>query len=102
MMKYVELAGRYAGPSERVQGLQRLAIEHPDSRGAPAGDVQEALCRVRREGHAGGCVAVVATTSDYQAPAIDPYLRYIFAFGGEHLHAFAAAVGDVYEPIIRD
>src|SRR5216683_7660889 len=102
MVKYVELAGRYAGPPERVQGLQRLAIEHPDSRGAPAGDVQEALRRIRREGRAGGCVAVVATTSYPQAPAIDPYLRYIFAVGGEHLHALAAAVGDIHEPVIRD
>src|SRR5882762_3770179 len=101
-MECVELAGRYAGPPERVQGLQRLAIEHPDACGAPARNVQETLSRIRRECHAGGCVAVIATASNCQAPAVDPHLGYVFAIGREHLHPLAAAVGDVHEPIIRD
>src|SRR5580704_18663891 len=102
MMKYVELSGRYSGPAERIQGLQRFAVEHPDARGAAAGDVQEALPRIGREGHAGGGVAVIAAGSGDEAPAVDPYLRYVFALGREHLHALAAAVGDVHEPVVRD
>src|SRR5260221_8145287 len=101
-MEDVELARRNAGPSERVQRLQRLAVKHPDSRGASTGDVKETLRRVGREGHAGGSVAVVAPGSNYQAPAIDPYLCYVFAIGREDLHTLAAAVGDIYEPVVRD
>src|SRR5882672_5098459 len=92
VMEDVELARRNAGPSERVQRLQRLAVKHPDSRGASTGDVKETLRRVGREGHAGGSVAVVAPGSNYQAPAIDPYLCYVFATGREDLHTLAAAV----------
>src|SRR6202521_878882 len=101
-MECVEFTRRYAGSPERVQGLQRLAVENPDACRAPAGDVQEALPRVRREGHAGGCVAVIAPASNCQAPAVDPYLGYVFAIGREHLHPLAAAVGDIHEPVIRD
>src|ERR1700730_19168940 len=101
-MECVELARRYAGPPERIQGLQRLAIEDPDACRAPAGDVQEALLRVRREGHAGGCVAVIAPASNCQAPAVDPYLGYVFAIDREHLHPLTAAVGDIHESVIRD
>src|SRR5437588_1461349 len=101
-MENVELARCYTGPSERVQRLQRLAVEHPDACRASASDVQEALPRVRRESHAGGCVAVVAPASRYQTPAVDPNLGHVFTIGGEHLHSFAAAVSHIHESVIRD
>src|ERR1700687_1758089 len=96
-MEYVELARRNAGPSERVQGLQCLAGEHPDAPRRPAGDVQKALCRFGGECHARGGVAIIASAANSQAPAVDPYLGYVFAIGGEHLHSLATAVGDIHE-----
>ena len=59
VMEHVELAGRYAGPAERIQRLQRLPVEDPDSRGAPAGHVQETLRRVGRERHARGVLPLL-------------------------------------------
>src|SRR5437764_2955965 len=44
----VELAGPDARPSERIERLEGLAVENPDTRGTAAGDVQEALLRVGR------------------------------------------------------
>src|ERR1700736_2571301 len=101
-MEHIELARRYAGPAERVQSLQGLAFKHPDACRASAGDVQEALPRVRRESHASGRVAVITPASRYQTPAVDPYLGHIFTIDGEHLDSLAAAVGHVHEPVIRD
>src|SRR5436853_2859960 len=101
-MENVELARCYTGPPERVQRLQRLAVEDPDACRASASDEQEALTRVRRESHAGGCVAVIAPASSHQTPTIDPHLGHVFTISGEHLHSLSAAVRHIHESVIRD
>src|SRR5882757_762679 len=69
VVEHVELAGRHAGPAERVEGLERLAVEHPDARGAAARDVEKPLLAVVREGRAGNGLAVAAMGR--LAPTID-------------------------------
>src|ERR1700681_2308514 len=100
MVEYVELSGRDAWLSERVQWLERFPIVHPDPRSTPAGDIQEPLLRVCREGRARRRLAVTALR--LLAPPVDECLRDEFAINGEHLHPLSAAFGDVHEPIIRD
>src|ERR1039458_8169054 len=100
MVEYVEFPGCDAWPAERVEGLERPAVEHPDSRRAPAGDVQIALRRIGRERRAGHRLAVAAMGR--LAPPVDKRLRHKLAVNGEDLHALPAAVGDIHQPVMRD
>src|SRR6266576_1862366 len=102
VVKYIELPGPDARPSEQVERLERFPVEHPYSCRAPAGYIQETLCRVCREGHARGGLAVTAPHSYCQAPPINPRLRHEFPINREHLHPLSAAVGGIYQPVVRD
>src|SRR5438552_5830839 len=102
MVQHEELSRRDAGPPERVERLHRLAIVDPDARGTPARDVEEPLLRIAGERHAGDRLSVAAAFSGGFAPAIDPRLRQVLAFGREDLHPLAAPVRSVDEPVVRD
>src|SRR5215813_13686262 len=93
VMQDVELARSYARPTERVERLERLAVEHPDPRRAARSDIQKPLLGVVGEGGAGDGLAVAAVGC--LAIAIDEHLRHILAVEREHLHALAAAIRDV-------
>src|SRR5215510_10720543 len=84
VMHHIELAGRDAIASERVERLERLAVEHPHPRRAPRRDIEEPLLRIVREGRAGDGLAVAAMRR--LAIAIDENLIHELAFEREHLH----------------
>src|SRR5262245_1828363 len=98
-MHHIELARRDAITSKRVEWLEGLAVEHPDPRRTARGDVQEALLRIVRERGAGDGLAVAAMRR--LAIAIDEDLIHVLAFERENLHALAAAIGHIDQPVFR-
>src|SRR5262245_45025803 len=100
-MQHEELTGRDAGPAERVERLQGLAVVDPDARRAAAGDVEETLFLILREGDARHRLTVAAPFAGGFAPAIDPRLIEVLAVDREHLHALATAIGRVDQAVVR-
>src|SRR4051812_3263844 len=99
VMHHIELAGADAVASKRIERLERLAVEHPDPRRAARGHIEIALLGIMRKGRARDRLAVAAMWRF--AIAVDEHLVDVFALEREHLHALAAAVGHINEPIIR-
>src|SRR5579862_8636128 len=99
-MELIELPGSYAHASKRIQRLQSFSVVHPDSRWAPAGDIQETLRRVCRESNARRGVSTAAhqvRPPGRLAPAVDPYLRDKFSLNSEDLHSLSTTICDVDE-----
>src|SRR5580692_527148 len=90
VMHHIELAGRDAVAAERVERLQRLAVEYPKPRRAAARDVKELLLGIVRECGAGDGLAVAAMGR--LAIAVDEALHHELAVEREHLHALATAI----------
>src|SRR5439155_17368597 len=65
VVKDVELSGRDSRSSERVEGLERFPVVHPDSCRAPAGDIQERCAGSAEK-------AVLATVSPLPQNRLDP------------------------------
>ena len=76
-----------------------LPLEHHHLGLASIADVQEPLLGVGRERRARGRRAVAALGR--LAFAADEHLRHVRAIEREHLHALAAAIGDVHEAVLR-
>ena len=99
VVERAELARRRAPLPERIEELERLAVRRPSPwpgsccrrTGTAAPDRSRTPCWRRR--------AVAAFRR--LAFAADEDLRHVFAVEREHLHALAAAVGDIDEPVIR-
>src|SRR6202030_2859377 len=85
--------------AERVERLQRLAVEDPQPRRAAARHIEELLLRIVGEGGARDGLAVAAVRR--LAIAVDEALHHELAVEREHLHALAAAIGHIDEPVVR-
>ena len=103
VMQHVELAGSDARPPERIERLAASCDRTPRcARG----------CGSRRTGSAVAGSAEKATLAAVlPLPQPPPATRHqrsiqacadVFAFGGEYLHALAAAIGDVHQTVVRD